>query len=312
MAKYLRINRFSNVTPPKLDGHKYILEFDIGNHKNNLFTSDKSYKTDIEISRTLETIWGIDKVQIHYTLGSICLANVLELAKNNELEFLKPIILNTFTSGKEPPTDLYLVTDGSILSFSERTKIKTGTSTSNRIEISFLSDNISDIRDHINTYMIKMLGKKILLINQERALFDMYKSANSDTEFVNRISSLVGLIISIDKKTIRAKLKISNTDNLGEIILLEKLLTVYSDEVIAKNICVVFKKINDLRKGYPIHGDNIDRVLPAHDYFDLTYPIVDYKNAWEKILNSYLESMIMIREIIIDYYQNKYRKKIEN
>lgn len=308
MAKYLRINEFRNVTPSGLDGHKYRLEFDIGDHKSDVFTSEISSYADIEISGTLETIWGLDDVQIRNVIGSICITNILELAKNDDLELLKPIILNTFTSGKVPPSDLYISTVGSIISFPERVKDKivkeAGTT--------FLRYDISDIRDHINTYTKKILGKKILLINQERALFDMYKSANSNTQFVNRISSLAGLIISIDKKTIGAYLNIPNTNDFGEIIILEQLLTVFSNKNIAKNICIVFKKINDLRKGYPIHGDNIDRVLPAHDYFDLTYPIVDYKNAWEKILNSYLESMIMIREIIIDYYQNKYRKKIEN
>lgn len=305
MAKYLKINSFENIAPSDLTGYKYRLNVEIGSYKNT-FIPKKSYSAQIQISDILVVMWKVDITKLEFVLGSICLSQILELAKNNDLESLKPIILDTFNSGEKPPNDVYGFSIGSIYAFSEKKNVKK--SKSLQSEISILSNNISDIRDHINTYTKKILGKKILLINQERALFDMYKSANSNTEFVNRISSLSGLIISIDKKTIVAFLDNSNTDDSGEIIILEKLLTLLSNKEIANRICIVFKKINDLRKGYPIHGDNIDHVLPAHDFFGLTYPIVNYKDAWEKILNSYLESMIMIREILIDYYNNKYKK----
>ena len=107
MAKYLRINDFRDVTPSGLDGHKYRMEFDIGDHKSDVFTPELSSNSEIEISGTLETIWGLDDVQTRLVVGSICVSNILDLAKNNDLELLKPIILNTFTSGKVPPSDLY-------------------------------------------------------------------------------------------------------------------------------------------------------------------------------------------------------------
>lgn len=304
MAKYLRINKFLDITSPDFTGHKYKLDFDIGDFKANDFTPKKSYNAKIEISDILEIIWGLDELKTKNVVGSICLSNVLELAKNNDLELLKPIILNTFTSGKEPPSDLYIVTEGSILSFAEKLKDdivkKSGTT--------FLRYDIAEIRDNINTYTKYLLGKKILLINQERALLDMYQDAKSDTEFTSRIASLTGLIISIDKDIIKTKLGKSSDDNTGELILLEELITFYSNDEIAKEICTIFKKINDLRKGYPIHGDNIKRVLPAHYFFSLKYPIENYNEAWEIVLSCYFESMRKIRDIFIECYNTEYNK----
>ncbi len=302
MAKYLRINKFLDITPPDYTGHKYKLEFDTGDFKADNFITNKSHSAVIEISDILEINWGLGPVETRHTVGSICISHVLEHAKNNELELLKPVVLNTFNSGKVPPSDLYISTEGSILSFAEKQKDED--TTLGKTEISFLSDDISEIRDHINTYAIKMLGKKLLLINQERALFDMYKSADSDTEFVSRIASITELIKSINKKIIGAKLELQNTNEFGQLILLEKILTFYSDEGKARDICIVFKMINELRKGYPIHSDNIKGILTAHDYFALPYPIANYKNAWETILNCYFESMKKFREVFIDFYNN--------
>jgi len=304
MAKYLRINDFRNVTPSGLDGHKYRLEFDIGDHKSDVFTSELSSYSDIEISGTLETIWGLDDVQIRHVVGSICISNILELAKNDDLELLKPIILNTFTSGKTPPSDLYISTVGSIVSFPEKVK----DDAVKEAGASFLREDISEIRDNINTYAKCLLGKKILLINQERALFDMYLSANSNAEFTSRIASLTGLIISIDKETIKVKLGKPEDDSTGELTLLEELIRYFANDEIGREIGTIFKKINDLRKGYPIHGDNIKRVLPAHYFFHLKYPIENYNEAWEIVLSCYFESMRKIREIFITYYNTEYNK----
>ena len=112
----------------------------------------------------------------------------------------------------------------------------------------------------------------------------------------------------VDKDIIKTKLGKSSDDNTGELILLEELITFYSNDEIAKEICTIFKKINDLRKGYPIHGDNIKRVLPAHYFFSLKYPIENYNEAWEIVLSCYFESMRKIRDIFIEYYNTEYNK----
>lgn len=301
MAKYIKVIEFRDITPPDLDGLKYKLKFEIGNVKNNIFSAEDSKQIEITLSRTLQTIWGLDDDQINFVVGSIAFANVLELAKKDELHLLKPIVLNTFTSGKEPPTDLYPITAGSIFSFA---KISKKESQIDRIKQSFLYENISEIRDHINTYTKYFLGKRIFLIYQERALFDIYESTNSDKEFIHRLSSLTGLILAIDKKTIKNKLEKDSDDKTGVITLLEELLTIYSDKNTAKEICIVLKNINELRKGYPIHGDNIESIIPAHDYFNLTYPIDNYDLAWESILIKYFRAMNRIKEIFIKYHSD--------
>lgn len=302
MAKYLRINDFRDVTPSGFDGHKYRLNFDIGDHKSDVFTSELSSHSDIEISGTLETIWGLDPVRTREVIGSICLSNILELAKNDELDSLQLIKLNTFSSGKIPPSDLYSITKDTIISFAP--KVKKVDENSSRMSISILSEDISKIRDQINALSKSLLGENLLLLKQERALIDMYKSPNSDVEFERRISSLAGLIALVNKDLIRNKLGISKDDNFGWRKLLEELLKSYSDDVTANDICNVFKNINDLRQGYPTHGDNLDNVLPAYNFFGLVYPIDDFVSAWEIILKRYFDVMKKFREVLKSVHNN--------
>ncbi|OHB72314.1 MAG: hypothetical protein A2W17_04445 [Planctomycetes bacterium RBG_16_41_13] len=62
----------------------------------------------------------------------------------------------------------------------------------------------------------------------------------------------------------------------------------------------MFKKLNDLRKGYPVHGDNLESIVPAHDYFGIPYPVSDNELAWEKILSKYFYAMREILKIFIN------------
>lgn len=103
MDKYLKITDFKDISPYDLDGHKYRLEFDIGEVRNNTLNLEQSYRTEIEITDSLETIWGLNNERIDKVLGSICLSNALELAKNNNLNLLNPIALNSHNSGQKVP-----------------------------------------------------------------------------------------------------------------------------------------------------------------------------------------------------------------
>ena len=64
----------------------------------------------------------------------------------------------------------------------------------------------------------------------------------------------------------------------------------------AAAICDTLKNINNLRQGYPTHGDNLDKVLPAHRFFRLRYPVTDYEAAWESVLGKYFEAMRAMRD----------------
>ena len=192
---------------------------------------------------------------------------------------------------------------GSIFLFPE--KVKEVDANSSKLSISFLSEDISEIRDNINALSKVLLGDKLLLLKQERALIDMYKSATSDVEFERRITSIAGLIALVNKNLIREKLDKLSSDNTGWRRHLEELLISYSDEKTAFGICIVFKNINDLRQGYPTHGDNLENVLPAYRFFGISYPIDNYTSAWETVLIRYFLAMKEIREIFKNHHNNQ-------
>ena len=76
------------------------------------------------------------------------------------------------------------------------------------------------------------------------------------------------------------------------------MLEKYSSVDEAKQICDVLKNINELRKGYPAHGDNTPKFLKAHTFFKIKYPINDYQSAWESILGAYFQAMKKMLKVL--------------
>ena len=67
------------------------------------------------------------------------------------------------------------------------------------------------------------------------------------------------------------------------------------EEIVQGNECA---KANRLRQGYPIHTDKANGVIEAHSFFEIDYPINDFKSAWEKLLISYLEVLKELFDLI--------------
>ena len=188
------------------------------------------------------------------------------------------------------------------------------------MQITPLSDDISTIRDNINTLTENLLGERLLELPQERALIDMYKEAQSTEQYTNRIQSLAGLVIAINKpallrwfsedraKAIAAKHKLAEPNLIAPMVLLEEVLSDFSNAERAKAITIVFKRLNDLRQSFPAHGDNADKVLQAYDFFRLRYPVDDYATAWDTILGRYFVAMKDMLGVIGDYRQLKVTK----
>ena len=122
--------------------------------------------------------------------------------------------------------------------------------------MSFLSNDISAIRDEVNAIAKEIIGDKLLELPQERALFDMSKPWMTQEEFASRVASLGGVVTAINKPAIGKFLK-KSTDHAGSLMVLEDLLATISSSDSAKKVCDVFKGINALRQAYPIHGDNV-------------------------------------------------------
>ncbi len=290
MAKFLKTLELRDITPPDLDGTKYRLRYEVGEGDAESFEPELSGSVEINISRTLQAVWGVSDDELPIVSGSLAVDNILRDAYGEH----RSITLNTFTASRTSPQRPQFEV-GELVPVPAR-----GMAEEERMaQITFLAYDISEIRDQINAISKHVIGERVLELPQERALIEMYKPVQTSEDFANRLSSLAGLITAINKDAIKNHLTIPSSDTRGSISLVEALLTNFSSTDEAVSVCDVLKQVNYLRQGYPVHGDNLDRVLPAHDFFGIPYPINDSGSAWEIIIKRYFEAMLKMQEIFI-------------
>jgi len=296
--KYLRIIHIEDITPPGLDGHRYRIYFEIYEKENEEEHRLTSEELDVTVSRTLQTIWGLSDKKIFLPSVSIGFNKLLEIASMGSLDFPAEIDLNTSTAPKRihsipivTPNTEFPIPEVNVHEIDRKEESK----------LSFLSEDISEIRDQINAISKHLTGERLLILPQERMLFDIYKMPNNWDEFSNRVSSLGGLVVAINKKAIIGIL--GSETNLGDrsINNLQIMVKEIFDEDPATEICDVLRNILYLRHGYPQHGDNLPKVIPAYDFFGLPYPIRDYSMAWDTIIKRYFDIMNQLLDIMSEY-----------
>jgi hypothetical protein len=176
--------------------------------------------------------------------------------------------------------------------------------------ISFLSDDISAERDHVNALSRDLYGDRLLELPQERALLDVYKPTRTPEEFRSRVASIATICTAMNMGLLRRKLGTDAPADAGSLMLLDAFLKKIATVDQATSVCGPLKNINHLRKGFPTHGDNTDQFLPAHDFFKLTYPIEDYAAAWDTLLGAYLTAMKSLRNILRDERSRQLAKPV--
>jgi hypothetical protein len=307
MSKFLKITSLDNITPAGMDGHKFRLSYEIGELVGTEFVPSNQGSVDLSLTGSLQKAWGLSASEIAPATGSYGTTRLLQQAgQGNEGPF-DAIRLNTFNAPPTPP-QMFKITGGALFAIPERpAEIPT---TAEPLRITSLSTNISEIRDQVNAIMQYLSSEKLLDLPQERGLLDIYQNADTVELFGRRIQSLGALIVAVNKKAIAKELGdakiqaictsvgVESLKQVGSITVLEELLTAYSDERTARSICDVFKAINALRQGYPTHGDNVDSVIKAHDFFNLGYPIEDYPSAWDGILGRYFDAMKDLLKVV--------------
>jgi hypothetical protein len=227
---------------------------------------------------------------------------ITDIASRGALSELEPIQLNTYTASRQPPT-APRATAGALIPIPERPE-----PIPQPERFSILSEDISELRDQINTLTKALIGGRLLELPQERAILDIYKSAETQEEFRHRVQSLAGICVAINKSVVGNTLGKQSTADVGSISLLQEYLEKVAGTESASNVCNVLKNINELRKGYPAHGDNTDKFLYAHDFFGLTYPIEDYPTAWDAILGAYLRAMKALLDVLVSERSKKNAK----
>lgn len=296
MKKFVKVNDIKEVTPPGLDGHRYLLSFDVGSVTNDGFKSDDCRNVTITSSGTLQAVWGQDRAQFSESSASAAMSMIIDMVSEGRIGDLEGIDLNTYTAPEKPPSSPKAIA-GTIISVPERPVPE-----KTEALFSFLSNDISEVRDQINAISKGLIGDRLLELPQERAILDIYKPTHSSEEFRSRIQSLAGICTALNKKAIGKKLGKEKTSDVGSIMLLSELLEMYSTKEISNDICNVLKNVNELRKGYPAHGDNTEKFLRAHSFFKIKYPVSGFQSAWESILGMYFEAMKGLVKVLSDEY----------
>lgn len=291
MAKYLKFVSIKERVPSRIDGLEFDYAFELGTLKGDVFVPEHRYALDIQASRTLQTVWRVSNDQMGRIAAVLATPYVLELAREDRLDELSPFKLNTYSAPKSPPEEPRIEA-GTVRA------VVTATSGPGASSLSFLSEDISEVRDQINALAKNLWGDRILLLSQERPLFDMYKNAKSAEDFRARIQSLGIIVKDLNRPQLAKAAGVADTKDVGDFILLEGALKSIAAESEVGAICATFKQINFLRQGYPTHGDNADKFLPAHKHFRLPYPIVEFSAAWEAILGNYFSAMKEIRALM--------------
>lgn len=297
MNKKLRISKIRNITPGGMDGYKHRLYWELLEPSDSEDIVTSSGHVDVSISGTLQAVWGILDSDVPLVSGSAAIPKILEFAADGELEQHDEITLSTSTMEKTAPSLIYNLT-GALLDLPDNGG---NLEMENSNRISFLSIDISEVRDQINTLSTAMIGGRLLMLPQERALIDMYKPAETSEKFTSRLQSLAGLVISIDTKLIDKIDSIDTTKIEGSLNYLNEYLSNISEPEKFDNIIGVYKRLNDLRQGYPTHTDTAKNVISAYDYFGIRYPVTDYEAAWERIMNKYLSATRELLNILADY-----------
>jgi hypothetical protein len=292
MSQFLKVSGVLDITPSGLDGHKYEVSLELGEMNDSAFSPTQKHKVTITTSGTLEAIWSRPPDQLIITTLSSAASLILQAARDQALDRLDSINLNTYTAQKTPPAEPLLL-PGALIPIGASRPTTAGTGT-----LSFLADDIAEIRDQINALSRDLYGDRLLLLPQERAILDVYRPTQSTEEFRNRVQSLAGICTALNKDLIGKELGLSSTTDQGSLLLLDKLVTKIGGDGETKAVTEALKNINELRKGYPAHGDNTDKFLSAHDFFSIRYPVTDFPRSWERILRSYFEAMQRLRKLL--------------
>lgn len=291
MAKYIKFISINERVPSRIDGIEFEYTFELGTLVGDAFIAERSYVLAIQASGTLQAVWRVSNEEMSRIAAALATPYVLELAREDRLSELSPFKLNTYTVPKVPPEKPRLEA-GTVQA------VLTALPSVGQTSISFLSDDISEVRDQINAITKSLWGDRILLLSQERPLLDMYKNAKSAEDFRARIQSLGIIIKDLNRATLAKAARIADTKDIGDFILLERALSSIATTSEATAIGATFKQINFLRQGYPTHGDNADKFLQAHKHFGIPYPIADFSAAWEVILGKYFAAMKDIRSLL--------------
>jgi len=286
-----------NPLPTSRDAIEFLYKFTlvdsslVGEPEEDFNTSTHQIK--IAITGGKQAAWlyrqpDLDFLKVAYEFGK---RELIQKIKDGTITDYQELIITSVNSPEICPYN------------SKKIKLAKGLSTEFEVEGKIMEDNsliqiassILSNRDFINALIKEKHKEKLFVLVEERDLLQLFRNANSEEEFVFRITAFQLLITRLNEPLLRELTSISDT-KIKSISLLENYLKSYKKY--DKEIIKFFRNINRLRQLYPIHGDNADGVLEAHRSLGIDYPVRNYSEAWKKVLMIYDDSLKRILEII--------------
>lgn len=166
-----------------------------------------------------------------------------------------------------------------------------------RIETNKIADSIIELRDNINALIYSKRKDILLKLGQERNILSLFRRIDNSEQFAYAISTLGNLVNDINTDLLKILIKDVESDK-KPFQLLEIFLTQIDSEPF--NTVDIFRTINRIRQGFPIHTDKTDIII-ALKKFDIDYPIEDYNKAWQIISENYRLALAGILDKIKRY-----------
>lgn len=169
-----------------------------------------------------------------------------------------------------------------------------------------LAAAIIDARDNINAIFHEMHQGKLLIVNEERDLLQLFRDAKTQEEFSYRICALANAATGMNVPLLTKELG-SKGNNEKSISLLSRYAETKGLDL--SNSIAFLRAINALRNAYPVHTDVANDVLLAYRTLGISYPPRDYSKAWAQLLAKYLA---VLQAILVALQQSSLPNKSED
>jgi hypothetical protein len=283
----------------------YAIDF-IANYivTNKGFRKDEVSEHWIRITLTQFAIlgWGFGGISDNNLLIKVAFPFAIEMisekVKDGTLKEFEEKIISRGTDTMPYPYDLdkISVIEGYEIAFPEE-DIDIG----RRIETNKLADSIIELRDNINALIYSKKNEILLKLGQERNILYLFRRIDNREQFTFAISTLGNLVNDINTDLLKILIKDVPPDK-KPFQLLELFLSRVDFEPF--NTVNIFRTINRIRQGFPIHTDKTDIIL-ALKKFGIEYPIQDYNKAWQLISENYRLALEGLLDKIKNYSKSK-------
>lgn len=282
--------------PSDRDGLDFLFHFTMVDTKYidapEEFRMVEPYNLVVGISGTLQAIWRLERNQLIKTLFEYGKRHIIEKVKDGTITSRVELQLATSNAPEMPPFDTNRIPEPK--GFELIVKIDTPNLSDNRKGLKIGGD-IVDILDNINAIFHDKFGYLLFVPREFRATLELVRPANTKEEYIVRVISLAQLINQLNISALRDLTK-ENDTQVKSIMLLERFLTLGGGK--PERAVQIIRAIVRLRQGYPVHTDTADGVREAHQFLSIRYPVTDYEESWNILLNQFLEALKIIKDTV--------------